>query len=96
MGSFGFAGSPNLTHVDEWMEDSCLGGEFAYLSMEWITKEAKPGCVLGVLTHPDHWTVWPPRWRFNHDEIAEHPLLHGFVREARRFVSRPHSGDRPL
>jgi peptidoglycan/xylan/chitin deacetylase (PgdA/CDA1 family) len=94
MASFGFAGSPNLTHVDEWLEDSCLGGEFAYLSMDWITKEAKPGRVLGVLMHPDHWTVWPPRWRFNDDQIAEHPLLHEFVRDARRFVVRPHSDNR--
>jgi hypothetical protein len=94
MASFGFEGSHNIGGVDEWIEDSGMGGEFAYLSMSWIQSRAEPGRVLGMLAHPDHWTVWPPRWPVDYDQISEHPLLQEFVRDARRFVARPHADDR--
>ena len=90
MASFGFDGSHNLGGVDHWIEDSCLGGEFAYLSMSWIEKDAEPGRVLGILAHPDHWIAWPPRWRVNYDQVNEHPLLQEFVRDARGFIVQPH------
>jgi len=94
MSSFGFDGSHNFSGVDEWIEDSGMGGEFAYLPMNWIDKPATPGRVLGVLAHPDHWTVWPPRWHVNYDQVNEHPLLQEFVRDARGFILQPHVANR--
>jgi hypothetical protein len=80
--SFGFAGSHNFGGVDRWLEDSGVGGELSYLSMDWAELKAEKGRVLGVLAHPDHWTEWPVRWRVDPASAKEHPAIADFVKAA--------------
>jgi hypothetical protein len=84
--SFGFVGSHNLSGPDFWVEDSGVGGEFAYLHADWVRAAPAAGQVMGVLVHPDHWTSWPIRWSVNWEEVIETPLLADFVRTARAYA----------
>jgi len=93
LASFGFAGSHNLSGVDFWVEDSGLGGEFAYLQSDWVERTPGPGQVMGVLVHPDHWTDWPIRWQYDAGAVIEAPALERFIRIARGYApSAPSRG----
>lgn len=81
--SFGFIGSHNLSGIDTWVEDSGWGGEFSYLTSAWLHATPKPGGVLGLLAHPDHWVKWPPRWKFDATLEREHPTVLDFIRTGR-------------
>lgn len=85
LASFGFRGSHNISGVAGWIEDAALGGEFSFLETAWVEPLASPGQVLGVLTHPCHWTHWPIKWRVDPATRREAAPIDAFVRAALRF-----------
>lgn len=83
MGGFGLLGSHNFGGVNLWIEDSRIGGEFAYLHTDWIETVPEPGKVIGVLVHPEHWHFAPALWDWDMAEISEPAELVAFISEAR-------------
>jgi hypothetical protein len=90
LNSFGFVGSHNIAGVGAWLEDAAVGGEFSFLEAAWTDPPVRPGQVLGVLTHPCHWTPWPIKWHVDPETRREAAPIDGFVRAALR-TSHPDS-----
>ncbi|NQV82623.1 MAG: hypothetical protein HQ494_02275 [Rhodospirillales bacterium] len=83
--SFGFKGSHNISGIERWIEDAGRGGEFSYLPESWLYPPFQAGKVLGVLTHPCHWTEWPIAWSVPPEMMTEHPVVDEFFRKARAW-----------